>query len=131
MKYHLARNTLILLLVLHTIPAKKSKRMKSAQCPGMPSSRKLTFDDVLSYAADISAAHRSLEAQECFSLAVALAADDKDRNIALYNLAVVQMDLRRSSSFTRISRSIFVIIPPQLPLSSYCFRHHAFPARIL
>jgi hypothetical protein len=95
----------------------------------MPSSRKLTFDDVLSYAADISAAHRSLEAQECFSLAVALAADDKDRNIALYNLAVVQMDLRRS--FTRISRSIFVIIPPQLPLSSYCFQHHASPARIL
>jgi hypothetical protein len=79
------------------------KSAHAAQCPGMPSSRQLSFDNVLKYAADISAAHRSLEAQECFSLAVALAADDKDRNIALYNLAVVQMDLRRSSSFTRIT----------------------------
>ena len=90
--------TLVLLMLLHIIPAKKSKRLM-AQCPGMPASSQKSFDDVLQYAAEISSAHRSLEAHECFALAVALADDDKERNLALYNLAVVQKDLRRSIAF--------------------------------
>lgn len=89
---------LVLLVVLHIIPAKKSKRSKS-QCPGMPASRQKSFDDVLQYAAEISTAHRSLEAHDCFALAVSLAVDGKERNIALYNLAVVQKDLRRSTAW--------------------------------
>ncbi len=119
MTYSLSRSMwmLMLLVVLHKIPAKKSRRLKS-QCPGMPASRQKSFDDVLHYAAEISSAHRSLEAHECFSLAVSLATNEKERNIALYNLAVVQKDLNRS--LLLVSHCTNAAMYPPKSISIHC-----------
>ncbi len=104
-----------MLLVIMNGMAKKNNRVK-LKCPGMPAKRQSSFDDILQYAADISSSHRSLEARDCFELAVELAKDDKERNIALYNLAVVQKDLHRPrcpillNEFT--SRQSHASVPP-------------------
>ena len=85
---------LVVIMLQFADPAKK-KRKSHPSCPGLPVSGKNTFEDVLHYAAGLSSAKRHMDAHLCFENAIANAATEQDRNIARFNLAVVQKDMQR------------------------------------
>jgi hypothetical protein len=94
MKTHMV--LLYFITTMHILYAGKKKKTDQTMCPGISPSQYTSFNLVLQHAADLSSAQRHADALACFSKAVAVAQTDEERQISLFNLAVVQKDLLRS-----------------------------------
>ena len=105
----------IAVLALSVSSFKKQKEPKSS-CPGIKSSSSLAFDDVIQHAADLASARREKDAHDCFSLAASIANNDEERNVAYFNLAVIQKELQRSNPLRSESPAIRMMTHP----TSYC-----------
>ncbi len=84
---------LIILIVLQSDDAQKTKKVAELSCPGISSES--SFDMILRHAADLSTAGRNLDALLCFTRSKAMAKTEEQRSVATFNIAVVQKDLGR------------------------------------